>query len=107
MNVMLSVGQTTLTALIPPLCILALGIGFVMPLSFAGAVKPHPHFAGTASSLIGFFQAAFSALIGLIVTVFIQEDALPMSLQMTTLAVSSVIVYFLVLRPHLNKNPDA
>ncbi len=52
--------------LLVPLFVSMIGVGFVMPQSMAGALTPFPHMAGTASSLVGFLQNGFAAIIGMI-----------------------------------------
>lgn len=51
--------------LLTPLFVSMIGVGLVMPQSMAGALTPFPEMAGTASSLIGFLQNSFAALIGI------------------------------------------
>lgn len=51
--------------LLSPLFISMIGVGIVMPQSMAGALTPFSQMAGTASSLIGFLQNGFAALIGI------------------------------------------
>jgi len=53
--------------LLLPLFVSMIGVGFVMPQSMAGGLTPFPQMAGTASSLIGFLQNGFAALIGIMV----------------------------------------
>jgi len=51
--------------LLLPLFVSMIGVGLVMPQSMAGALTPFPQMAGTASSLVGFLQNSFAALIGI------------------------------------------
>ena len=60
--------------LLLPLFISMIGVGFVMPQSMAGALTPFAHMAGTASSLIGFVQNAFAALVGIATAIAIGYD---------------------------------
>ncbi len=53
--------------LLLPLFVSMIGVGFVLPQSMAGGLTPFPQMAGTASSLIGFLQNGFAALIGIMV----------------------------------------
>lgn len=47
--------------------IFMVGVGIVMPLSMGCALAPFPEIAGTASSLLGFLQAAIAAIVGALV----------------------------------------
>ncbi|CAN1570664.1 ProP Permeases of the major facilitator superfamily [Rhabdaerophilaceae bacterium] len=47
-----------------PQAIYAMGVGFSMPQSAAGAMMPFPERAGSVSSLLGIVQMSFAALVG-------------------------------------------
>jgi MFS transporter, DHA1 family, multidrug resistance protein len=50
-----------------PMVIYMVGVGLTLPSSMAGAITPFPDRAGTASSLVGFSQMTFAALVGIMV----------------------------------------
>lgn len=49
-----------------PMGVYMFGIGLTLPQSMAGAITPFPHAAGTASSLMGFAQMTFAAVVGIV-----------------------------------------
>jgi DHA1 family bicyclomycin/chloramphenicol resistance-like MFS transporter len=53
----------TLLTLVAPIVVLAIGHGFVLAQSMAGALAAYPHLAGTASGLLGFMQYASATLV--------------------------------------------
>jgi MFS transporter, DHA1 family, multidrug resistance protein len=96
-------GDLTLYIAIPALTVVTFGLGFIMPLCFSGALAPYPHLAGTASSMIGFLQASFSALVGVLVAAVYDGSAAPVMGLMFVLMVSSAVVFVTVLRPVMNR----
>jgi MFS transporter, DHA1 family, multidrug resistance protein len=50
-----------------PMVIYMAGVGLTLPSAMAGAITPFPERAGTASSLVGFSQMTFAALVGVMV----------------------------------------
>ena len=95
-------GPLTLHIAIPALTLVTFGLGFIMPLCFSGALAPYPHLAGTASSIIGFLQASFSGLAGILVAAAYNGNAAPVMGLMLLLMVSSALVFATVLRPVMN-----
>ena len=96
-------GSLTLYVVVPALMLTTFGLGFIMPLCFSGALAPYPKVAGTASSLIGFMQAAFSALVGVLVAAIYDGSAAPVMGLMAGLMGASALVYLVVLRPVMNR----
>jgi DHA1 family bicyclomycin/chloramphenicol resistance-like MFS transporter len=96
-------GPLTLYIAVPALSVVTFGLGFIMPLCFSGALAPYPHLAGTASSMIGFLQASFSALVGILVAAAYTGSAAPVMGLMFLLMVSSAVVFVIVLRPVMNQ----
>jgi DHA1 family bicyclomycin/chloramphenicol resistance-like MFS transporter len=47
-----------------PMAIYAMGVGFTLPQSAAGALMPFPDRAGSVSSLLGIVQMSFAAMVG-------------------------------------------
>ncbi len=85
-----------------PMAFFSTALGLVLPNSMAIALRPFPHIAGTASSLLGFIQmsisAAASALVGLLLTTSPQ----PMVLTMVGTATLSLILSFIVYKRYQN-----
>jgi MFS transporter, DHA1 family, multidrug resistance protein len=50
-----------------PMVIYMAGVGLTLPSAMAGAITPFPERAGTASSLVGFSQMTFAAIVGVMV----------------------------------------
>jgi DHA1 family bicyclomycin/chloramphenicol resistance-like MFS transporter len=96
-------GPLTLYIAVPALTVVTFGLGFIMPLCFSGALAPYPHLAGTASSMIGFLQASFSGLVGILVAAAYNGSAAPVMGLMLLLMASSAVVFVTVLRPVMNQ----
>jgi DHA1 family bicyclomycin/chloramphenicol resistance-like MFS transporter len=100
-------GPLTLYIAVPALTVVTFGLGFIMPLCFSGALAPYPHLAGTASSMIGFLQASFSGLVGILVAATYNGNAAPVMGLMLLLMASSAVVFVTVLRPVMNQTAAA
>ncbi len=70
-------GVTSPLAIAVPQTIYLVGIGITVPQGLAGAMRPFPHMAGTASSLLGFIQMGGAGLFGALVVSFLPEEATP------------------------------
>ncbi|GLK66548.1 multidrug effflux MFS transporter [Hansschlegelia plantiphila] len=57
-------GPQTPAAIVGPMMVYMFGVGLVMPQSMACALQPFPERAGAASSLVGFAQMTFGAIVG-------------------------------------------
>ena len=95
----------TVWLVVPGLMATACGVGFIMPLSFSGALAPYPRIAGTASSLIGAMQAGFSALMGLIVAAIFDGTGTPVMGMMLVLITLAALAYTFYLRPVIDRPP--
>ncbi len=93
----------TLYLVVPSLMATAFGVGFIMPLSFSGALAPYPRIAGTASSLIGAMQAGFSALMGLVVAAIFDGTGTPVMGMMLVLMALAALTYAFYLRPVIER----
>lgn len=60
-----------LAGLALPMALYAMGVGFTLPQSAAGALMPFPERAGSVSSLLGILQMSFAAAIGVIVGAYV------------------------------------
>ncbi|MFW6076765.1 MAG: multidrug effflux MFS transporter, partial [Hyphomicrobiales bacterium] len=71
-----------------PMVIYMAGVGLTLPSAMAGAITPFPERAGTASSLVGFSQMTFAALVGVMVGHLVEHtpDALAWTVAVLGLA---------------------
>ena len=71
-----------------PMVIYMAGVGLTLPSAMAGAITPFPGRAGTASSLVGFSQMTFAALVGVMVGHLVEHtpDALAWTIAVLGLA---------------------
>ena len=69
------------------------GFGFAGPQAMAGALTPFPDRAGAASSLFGFVQQAFSAIVGVAVGHLLGNSALPMAGAIAIMGVATLMVW--------------
>lgn len=74
-------------------------MGFILPLTFSGALAPNPHMAGTASSLFGFVQGCFSAAMAYLVGVIDNGTAVPMMAQIAVLTTGALLTCLFIIRP--------
>lgn len=74
-------------------------MGFILPLTFSGALAPVPHMAGTASSLFGFVQGCFSAAMAYLVGVIDDGTAVPMMAQIAVLTTGALLTCACIIRP--------
>lgn len=63
---LVGLGPKTPAAVVAPMMAYLFGVGLVMPQAMASALQPFPERAGAASSLVGFAQMAFGALVGVV-----------------------------------------
>ena len=56
-----------------PMVVYMAGVGLTLPSAMAGAITPFPERAGTASSLVGFSQMTFAALVGVMVGHLVEQ----------------------------------
>ncbi len=63
-----------LPGLAVPMAIYAMGVGFTLPQSAAGALMPFPDRAGSVSSLLGITQMSFAAIVGALVGAFVAKS---------------------------------
>ncbi len=68
----------SITAIVLPMVFYSTGMGLVLPNAMAVALRPFPHIAGTASSLLGFIQMSLSAAATALVGALLQDTPAPM-----------------------------
>ncbi|MDB5571551.1 MAG: transporter, family, bicyclomycin/chloramphenicol resistance protein [Hyphomicrobiales bacterium] len=80
-------------ALFAPELLYFFGIGLVLPHSIAGGLSPFPERAGAASSLQGFLQMTFSALVGMLVVALLDGSAMPLALTTLLMGVGTLAIF--------------
>lgn len=92
-------GIQTVAAVVLPASLVFLGCGLIMPNGQAGALRPYPRLAGSASAMLGFLQMGSAALLGIAVGHF--QDGTPTAMMVSMLLASLVAVAarFLLLAP--------
>lgn len=88
-------------AVIGPIFVFFVGCGWVLPSSFAGAISPFPHMAGTASALMGMIQFIFAAGVGVLVGIN------PSQLSMAAIIAVVTLVMVVLLRTMLPRAETA
>jgi len=74
------------------------GVGFVLPNAVAGSLSPFPERAGAATSLAGFLQMTFSAIVGLVVVSSLRGSALPFVLCTFVTAMGACAIFVATVR---------
>lgn len=86
-------------AIVLPMMLFMIGIGFVMPNSMAGGIGPFPQMAGAASALLGFLQMAMGAVVGIAVGHLHDGTARPMTTAILLAAIAVVLAHRLLVKP--------
>src|SRR5690625_2684779 len=90
-------GILTIAAVVLPASILFLGCGLVMPNGQAGALRPYPRLAGSASAMLGFLQMGSAALLGILVGHLQDGTARTMMLSMFLSALLATVARYRLL----------
>jgi len=69
------------------------GLGFTGPQAMAGALTPFPDRAGAASSLLGFVQQSWSAVVGAAVGHMLALGAWPLAATIAVMGVASLLIW--------------
>jgi DHA1 family bicyclomycin/chloramphenicol resistance-like MFS transporter len=72
------------------------GMGLTGPQAMAGALTPYPQQAGAASSLFGFVQQAWSALLGALVGALLVHGEWPMSAAIALMGILTLLVWLTI-----------
>lgn len=83
------------TAIAAAIALYLTGLGLATPQAMAGALSPYPTRAGAASSLFGFIQQSWSALLGAVVGHLLGSTAWPMVAAVAAMGVLSLIIWAL------------
>ncbi len=79
--------------IVGPMMIYMVGVGIGLPQSMAGALLPFPERAGSASSLMGFSQTTFAAIVGIFVGHAIGAGAWPLAIAVAGMGVASLLIF--------------
>ena len=101
----LAMAPSVATIVLPTMLFMA-GVGLTMPNAYAGALIPFPRAAGAASSLVGFVQMTFAALVGVAIGHAYDATARPMTAAMALVAFCAVLVYWLIIRPAARREAE-
>ncbi len=77
--------------------------GLCLPIGQMGAISELPKDAGKASSVFGFLQITFAALLGYLVGLFYNNTLLPTAIGVTVAALLSATGYLIIRNSH---DPD-
>ncbi len=86
----------TIAGITLPVTLYACGMGLVLPNAMATALKPFPHIAGTASSLLGFIQMGLSSIAAAVLGRYLVNSATPMTLAMLGLSFGCLLLMLVV-----------
>jgi len=84
-------------AILGPMVLYMVGLGMILPPSLAGMIGPFPRMAGTASSLAGFAQYSFAALVGLVVAHAFDMTQMPMAVAVCLMGMAGWISFRLLI----------
>jgi DHA1 family bicyclomycin/chloramphenicol resistance-like MFS transporter len=80
-------------ALVLPFAVYIGGLGLAMPQAMAAAMTPFPERAGAASSLLGFVQQAFSAVLAAAVGLVLGASAWPMVVAIAVMGCATLALW--------------
>ncbi|MPZ58585.1 MAG: Bcr/CflA family efflux MFS transporter [Rhizobiales bacterium] len=80
------------------------GLGFTGPQAMAGALTPFPERAGAASSLFGFVQQSWSAIVGAAVGHLLGNSAWPMAAAIAVMGVMALVIW--AMTRHIRRRAD-
>lgn len=86
-------GWASPAAIVGPMVVFMLGVGLAFPSSIAGALVPFPHRAGAASSLLGFTQMTFAAIVGIGVGHSLGDSALPLAITIAACGLGALALW--------------
>jgi DHA1 family bicyclomycin/chloramphenicol resistance-like MFS transporter len=91
-------GLYHVATLVVPMMLYMFCVAQTGPQAIAGALTPFPRAAGTASSLMGFFQSATSAAVGMGVALAFDGTPRAMASFVALMGVATLATYLLVVR---------
>ncbi|WP_259781337.1 multidrug effflux MFS transporter [Aestuariispira ectoiniformans] len=87
------IGVLNVAVILLPMVTYMVGMGLVLPNAAAAGIGPFPRMAGAASSLIGFCQYGFAALVGLAVGHAFNQTQFPMVTMICAMGVGTYLFY--------------
>ncbi len=81
--------------------------GLCLAISQMGAISELPDDAGKASSVFGFMQITFAALLGYLVGVFYNDTLVPTAIGVSVAILLSATGYLIIRKAHYQDNPQA
>jgi DHA1 family bicyclomycin/chloramphenicol resistance-like MFS transporter len=88
-----TLGLTSAASLVLPAAFYLAGLGLAMPQGFAGAMSPFSSRAGAASSLIGFTQQTFAAVLGAAVGHMLGQTAWPLVIAIAAMGCLALVIW--------------
>ncbi|HLW27545.1 MAG TPA: Bcr/CflA family drug resistance efflux transporter, partial [Kiloniellales bacterium] len=98
-------GILSVASVVIPASLFFLGSGLVMPNGQAGALRPYPRLAGSASAMLGFLQMGSAALLGILVGHFQDGTAKAMMLAMFFATLLATFGRYRLLPAVLDRSP--
>jgi MFS transporter, DHA1 family, multidrug resistance protein len=93
-------GVFTVSAVIGPMYVFAVGLGVVLPTAIAGAIGPFPRTAGLASAVLGFLQLTAAAAYGTAVGRFYDGTPVPMTMAIAVAGLAAAGAHWLIRDRH-------
>jgi len=87
-------GILTVAAVVVPASLVFLGCGLLMPNGQAGALRPYPRLAGSASAMLGFLQMGSAAVLGILVGHLQDGTATAMMLSMLAASLIATVARY-------------
>ena len=91
-------GVASVAAVVAPMALYMVAVGFVLPNSLAAALAPYPHKAGRASAMFGALQMASGALAGVAVGVLHDGTPTPMAATVAAMGLCAFAAHTLLVR---------
>ena len=95
----------SVAALMLPMALYSVAMGLVLPHAMAIALRPFPHIAGTASSLLGFIQMSLSAAASALIGQFLTTSPQPMVWMLLTISLASLLLGLRAHKLYLRTRP--
>lgn len=89
----LMLGIDHVAGIVVPMAVSTCGLGLLFPQAIASALNPFPERAGAASSLIGFVQQTFAAVVAAVIGFSLGTSAWPMAATIAVLGVLTLALW--------------
>ncbi len=103
MLVLAMASVNTVAAILGPMVLYMAGLGMAFPTALAGLIGPFPRMVGAASSLAGFCQNTFAALVGLLIAHSFNMTQIPMAIAICLMGVAAWVSFRLLIK--VDNNP--